>query len=174
MARQRKDKASLQTETLVRDLLQDMIRLLNLQVGFRVMPSGPFTCKVALWGPDVNLLQAGGGRIWKAFSFLMQHMAARSMERTVNLDFVITEDDPRKEELRALALRAAREVMRRGKPVFLKPMPAWERRIIHMTLQDHPHVYTRSHGEEPHRRVGIFLKRAGSTPPRRKTPPRER
>jgi len=175
MARRKKrNAASVQTEALVRDLLRDVVHLLGLRIGFRVMPGGPLSCRVALWGQDVSLLQAGEGRIWQAFCFLVQHMAARSLERAVHLEFTITEDDPRKEELQALALRAAKEVMRRGRPVFLKPMPAWERRIIHMTLQDHPHVYTRSHGEEPHRRVGIYPKRAGRAEQRRKVPPRKR
>jgi spoIIIJ-associated protein len=38
----------------------------------------------------------------------------------------------------------------------LEPMPAYERRIVHLTLRDDPDVYTESTGEDEHRKVQIF------------------
>jgi len=40
----------------------------------------------------------------------------------------------------------------------LEPMPAGERRIIHLTLADHPDVTTHSMGEGENRKVVILLK----------------
>ena len=40
-----------------------------------------------------------------------------------------------------------------GKMLQLEPMPALERRWIHLTLRDNPAVATQSIGEEPNRRV---------------------
>ena len=40
-----------------------------------------------------------------------------------------------------------------GKMLQLEPMPALERRWVHLTLRDHPSVATQSIGEEPNRRV---------------------
>jgi spoIIIJ-associated protein len=42
----------------------------------------------------------------------------------------------------------------------LEPMPALERRWIHLTLRDNPDVATQSIGEEPNRRV-VLVPRAG-------------
>jgi len=36
---------------------------------------------------------------------------------------------------------------------ILSPMPPFERRIIHMELQEHPNVKTESIGEEPDRKI---------------------
>jgi spoIIIJ-associated protein len=43
-----------------------------------------------------------------------------------------------------------------GEPLSLEPMPANERRIVHITLKDDPDVYTESTGLEDKRRVVIL------------------
>jgi spoIIIJ-associated protein len=55
--------------------------------------------------------------------------------------------------LESLALRAAKEALLHGEEIELDPMGPHERRIIHLALENHPGVVTRSEGEEPRRRV---------------------
>jgi spoIIIJ-associated protein len=64
----------------------------------------------------------------------------------------------RERQLREIAERAAERVKESGKMLQLEPMPALERRWIHLALREHPEVATQSIGEEPHRRV-VILKR---------------
>ncbi len=66
----------------------------------------------------------------------------------------------RERQLRELADRAAARVMETGKMLQLEPMPALERRWIHLTLRDHEGVATQSIGEEPNRRV-VLVPRGG-------------
>ena len=66
----------------------------------------------------------------------------------------------RERQLRDLAERAAARVVETGKMLQLEPMPALERRWIHLTLRDNPDVATQSIGEEPNRRV-VLVPRAG-------------
>jgi len=63
----------------------------------------------------------------------------------------------RKNELMELALQSAKKVRRSKKAVILEPMPAHERRIIHLKLAEQPDIVTESIGEEPERRVMIRL-----------------
>ncbi|MEJ7747806.1 MAG: RNA-binding cell elongation regulator Jag/EloR [Candidatus Limnocylindrales bacterium] len=65
----------------------------------------------------------------------------------------------RERQLRELAERAAARVSETGKMLQLEPMPALERRWIHLTLRDHAEVATQSIGEEPNRRV-VLVPRA--------------
>ena len=58
-----------------------------------------------------------------------------------------------------LARRMADQAKRSGKPVDLEPMPANERRIIHMALADSRSVTTSSSGEGEDRAVTITPKR---------------
>ena len=64
----------------------------------------------------------------------------------------------RYEALQALAWRMAEQVKARGVPFTLEPMPAYERRIIHLTLADYPDVTTQSIGQGEARKVVISLK----------------
>ena len=64
----------------------------------------------------------------------------------------------RERTLEALAFRLANKVSRSKRSVKLEPMNPYERKVIHASLQNHPHVTTRSEGEDPYRRVIIELK----------------
>ena len=66
----------------------------------------------------------------------------------------------REQQLREIADRAAARVVETGKMLQLEPMPALERRWIHLALRDHPAVGTQSIGEEPNRRVVVVPKAA--------------
>ena len=64
----------------------------------------------------------------------------------------------RYQALRTLALRMAEQVKDRQMPFALEPMPAYERRIIHLALSDHPDVATESIGTGELRKVVILPK----------------
>lgn len=64
----------------------------------------------------------------------------------------------RERQLRQLARRLADQVIQTGRKQVLEPMPANERRLIHLELRYHPFVTTESIGEEPNRRTTILLK----------------
>jgi spoIIIJ-associated protein len=64
----------------------------------------------------------------------------------------------RYQTLRELAQRMAEQVEASGKPFPLEPMPAYERRIIHLALAGHPRVTTQSTGLGEARKVVILLR----------------
>jgi spoIIIJ-associated protein len=68
----------------------------------------------------------------------------------------------RERQLREIATRAAEKVTESGKMLQLEPMPALERRWIHLALRDNADVATQSIGEEPHRRVVILRRQTGA------------
>jgi spoIIIJ-associated protein len=61
----------------------------------------------------------------------------------------------RQSTLDALATRSAEQAVSSGQPVELEPMTAVERKVVHVCLQGHPDVTTRSEGTEPNRFVVI-------------------
>jgi len=62
----------------------------------------------------------------------------------------------RERQLGEIARRAADRVIQTDTMLQLEPMPALERRWIHLALRDVPGVATQSIGEEPQRRVVIL------------------
>jgi spoIIIJ-associated protein len=65
----------------------------------------------------------------------------------------------REEALIGLAQRLADKVKASGRTITLEPMPANERRIVHLALASDPQVVTASLGEGETRKVAISLKR---------------
>lgn len=64
----------------------------------------------------------------------------------------------RKANLVNLARRMADQVLATRQPITLEPMPAYERRLVHLALLDHPYIRTESFGEGEERKVTIFPK----------------
>ena len=62
----------------------------------------------------------------------------------------------KRQHLRDIALDAVDEVRETGESVDLKPMNSFERKVIHDTVRDEG-LRSRSHGEEPHRYVTVYL-----------------
>ena len=64
----------------------------------------------------------------------------------------------REKDLENLAMKIAGSVIKSRKSITLEPMSAYERKIIHLKLQDNDKVETHSVGEEPYRKVVVSLK----------------
>ena len=64
----------------------------------------------------------------------------------------------RREKLEEIARRTADRVARQGAPVKLRPMTAYERRLVHVALREDRRVTTHSEGEEPYRQIVVVPK----------------
>ena len=78
----------------------------------------------------------------------------------------------REETLQQLAKKMADRVLKYSRPVTLEPMNAYERRIIHSTIQDIEGVSTHSVGQENDRKIVITKDGAAQKPfpPKRPKP----
>jgi predicted RNA-binding protein Jag len=105
-----------------------------------------------------SLIGRKGERL-SALQHLVNLMLSRRMGEWTRV-LVDVEDyrGRRERQLRDLANRAAARVEETGKMIQLEPMPALERRWIHLALRDHPNVATQSIGEEPSRRIVVLLR----------------
>lgn len=61
----------------------------------------------------------------------------------------------RVEAIQGMAHRTARRALRERRPLSLPPMPAAERRVVHLFLKENPQVTTSSEGKEEGRRVVV-------------------
>jgi spoIIIJ-associated protein len=108
---------------------------------------------------DQNTLIGRRGETMDALQFLVNLIVGRNMDLWTR---VIIDVEGyrlrRKFALINLAKRTAEQVQVRNQAIPLEAMPAYERRIIHMTLSEHPTVFTESSGAEPERRVVVLPK----------------
>ncbi len=107
-------------------------------------------------GEDLGLLIGRHGRTLEALQSLLNVACCRPPggPRQVVLD-VGGYRERRAEAITRMALRSAETVRRTGRSVSLEPMPANERRLVHLALQGANDVATRSEGRDPERRVVI-------------------
>ena len=114
------------------------------------------TYQVDLVGDDLGFLIGRRGETLDAIQHLTNYAINRdSSKRTrINVD---AENYRRKREesLRRLAIKVAGKVVKYRRSITLEPMNAYERHVIHATLQDYPDVTTHSTGTEPGRRVVV-------------------
>ncbi len=111
---------------------------------------------IDLAGPDAGRVIGKKGQTLDALQFLVNKVVNRFPEgrQHVVLD-VEGYKDRRDESLASMAQRLADKAARTGKVISISPMPARERRVIHLALADTPGVTTRSDGEGTERRVRI-------------------
>lgn len=110
-------------------------------------------------GPDMSLLIGRRGETLSSLQYITRLIASRKLQRRAN---IIVDagayKSKRSERLQQLATRMADQAVETKRIVTLEPMPANERRIIHMTLRNRPDVETRSQGEGEARKVTIIPK----------------
>lgn len=115
---------------------------------------GVSVIKVNISGNDVSHLIGRHGDSLYAINYLASIIVNKGKEDYKRV-YIDVEDyrKHREENLVAMANRAASRVAKYKRPVSLDPMPAYERRIIHSTLQSNRNVVTESQGIEPNRCV---------------------
>ena len=112
-------------------------------------------------GPDMGVLIGKRGQTLDALQYLISlYVNKKSKDKYIRVK-LDTENyrERRKETLENLAKNIAFKVKRTRRSFALEPMNPYERRIIHSTLQNDRFVATKSEGEDPYRRVVVYLKK---------------
>ncbi|MBN1486251.1 MAG: Jag N-terminal domain-containing protein [Anaerolineae bacterium] len=114
------------------------------------------TLWLSLRGGDADALVGPRAQTLDAVQYLMRTLVHRQVDGNYNL--VVDADGYRHRRQRSLvsmARKMANRAIKTGKSVRLRPMPAHERRIIHMTLREDARVTTQSRGSGRNRAVFI-------------------
>lgn len=108
-------------------------------------------------GTDLGALIGRRGETLDHIQYLLRLMVNQQIHQWKNIVIDVEHYKERRiAQVTQLAERMAEQVARTGKAISLEPMPANERRIVHMVLRNHPEVYTESYGEGARRKVHIF------------------
>jgi len=147
-----------------REILERLLALMGFQVTVNVIAGETSKLDVSGEGEEKEALGALIGRKGERLSAL-QHLVNLMLSRKMGSwtrVLVDVEDyrGRRERQLQELAMRAAQRVIETGKMLQLEPMPALERRWIHLALRNNADVATQSIGEEPERRVVVIRRGA--------------
>lgn len=105
-------------------------------------------------GGDLGILIGRRGHTLEA----AQTLVSAITHRVIGFRYPISVDVEsykyrQRQKIESLALSAASRADRQNRPVSLRPMTPYERRIVHMALRDDGRVETHSEGVDPNRHV---------------------
>ena len=139
-------------ETFLKGLLEHM--------GSKAVPhawkENENTYMVELVGEDLGYLIGRRGDTLDALQHLSNYTINRGIEGHIRINVdAEAYRQKREDSLRRYATKKAQQVLKARRRTTLEPMNAYERHVIHATLQDMDRITTYSVGTEPNRRVVI-------------------
>ena len=149
----------------VRELLEEVLIRMEIPAKVNVRPATGVVPPVEgakepvildISGEDLGLLIGWRGENLRALQTVLNLMTGdnEAEGRRCILD-VERYRARREDQVKELALRLAHRVKRTGEKYVLDPMQAYERRVVHVTLQEDAGVRTESTGADPARRITI-------------------
>lgn len=115
--------------------------------------------EIEIKGQEISYLIGYRGEVLNSIQTILSSIAGKNISEKIKVSVDIAGYKIKREKiLIALAEKEAKRVEKTKKSLTLEPMTAYERKIIHMALQDHPKVATKSIGEGSSRKIVIYLK----------------
>jgi spoIIIJ-associated protein len=149
------------------EFLQRLLELMGVEAEVTARPPetpgdglGRVSAVLDVTGEDLGILIGRRGSTLAALQYTVNHMVSRQLKSKALVSVDVEGYRRRREEnLKGLALRLAEKVKASGRTITLEPMPANERRIVHLALANDPQVASFSLGDGENRKVAISVKR---------------
>lgn len=149
--------------TLAKEVLRELLRLMRLTAEVELKPSlseevgsERETIVLEVKGNDLGILIGRRGSTLASLQYILRLIIAHHQKMRIPLTVDVESYKQRRyKALRELALSLAQKAKSTGQSVTLEPMPADERRIVHLALSVNPEVTTQSIGEGEVRKVVI-------------------
>ncbi len=144
------------TEEAIEQFLLGLLKNMNSDAVPHAWKESDDTYRVDLTGEDLGYLIGRRGDTLDAIQHLCNYALNRTSEGRLRIS-VDAENYRQKREasLRKYARKKAMQVLKMHRRTILEPMNAYERHVIHATLQEMEGITTYSTGAEPNRRVVI-------------------
>jgi spoIIIJ-associated protein len=142
----------------VTEILNTLLSLLGILGKVEVL-SDELPLALDIKGDDLGILIGRRGQTLAALEYITKLMVAGRLKAWLPLTVdVAGYKKHRRDSLQRLALYLAEQVKSRRRAITMEPMPADERRIVHLTLADDPEVTTQSIDDGENRKVVILLR----------------
>ena len=112
---------------------------------------------IELESENSGLIIGKKGKTLEAVQFIINMIVSQKTrsDKKIIID-IESYRSKRENSLKKLSQEIAEKVHRTGKPFSMEPMNPFERRLVHMALQDHEHVTTKSEGQGAFRKVKVY------------------
>ncbi|HDJ30577.1 hypothetical protein J7K03_02435 [bacterium] len=142
--------------TNIKNVVEEFFEKMNISAEIKVGACHQDTLPIDVKVQEPQILIGERGQTLLEVQRLLKAILRRKIDKSFYIDLDINGYKKKKiEYLRQLARSIADDVTLTKKEKVLPPMPAYERRIIHLELADRRSVTTESIGKEPKRRVVV-------------------
>jgi spoIIIJ-associated protein len=141
----------------VKEYLTEILSRMGMDGGVRDIKESDSKVYVELESKICSGLLIGKkGKTLEALQFMINLMINNNTgsEKKIILD-IESYRDKREKALKKMSKEMAQKVIRSGRPMVLEPMNPFERRLIHLTLQNDKRVMTKSEGQGIYRKIKI-------------------
>jgi spoIIIJ-associated protein len=141
----------------VRIMLVELLQKMGIEGGVKDLKEGESKVYVELESRNSSGLIIGKkGKTLEALQFMINLMInnATGSDKKIILD-IESYRDKREKALKKMSKDMAFKVIKTGRPLTLEPMNPFERRLIHLTLQNDKRVTTKSEGQGIYRKIKI-------------------
>jgi len=163
VTRRQPDEVADEATVVAKETLQQLLGLMSVDATVEEKqppPGGLALFSLEIRGEDLGILIGRRGQTLSSLQYLLYLMVGHRLKVHVPLSLDVESYlERRQESLQGLARRMADRVMDTGQIVIMEPMPARERRIIHLALREYDSVMTQSVGEGEERKVTIIPRR---------------
>ncbi len=139
--------------------IQDVMRHLGIEASVEEYEGDEGEIILDIVGDELGVLIGRHGRTLDALQILVSAITNRRLDQRYPLVIDVSGYRHRRRvKLEDIARRAADRAARQHRPVQLRPMTSFERRVVHVVLRDDRRVRTESEGDEPRRMVVVHPK----------------
>jgi len=146
----------------IQKLIDNVLSLLDLQPDqyqTEIAEDGSISVNIELPEDETGIYIGHHGEGLSSLQLLLSLMVSQRAGEWHRLRVNVNDYQERREDsLRHLAETAVEKAVALNQEVVLGNLSSYERRIIHLYLEDHPEVTTESRGEEPLRQLIIIPK----------------
>lgn len=132
-------------EVRLSDFIKKMIAGMDMSLKFNIT-NGKGFLRIDFRGEDYRLMLFKNGNLLNAIQYLLNRLFSDIIGKKIYCECERFRKN-REQELSQLAHRYAKNVRKSGRPIRLKEMNPFERRIIHMTINKYPDLESLSDGD---------------------------
>jgi spoIIIJ-associated protein len=153
---------------IIKDTLENILEKMGIDASVVYQEGGSFSDENGepapsvynIEGDELGILIGRRGQTLACLQYIVKIIAANRIQDALPSIIIDVNGykQKRQQVLVELAERVAEQVENSGKSFTLEPMPAYERRIIHMALAEHHGIRTESVGFGEDRKVSIIPK----------------
>lgn len=136
------------TQTIIQETTEELLMQLGVEAGVSVVSVEEDSAEVLLETEESGMIIGYHGEVLESMQLILSLMVSKKVGHFVRISLEVGDyKKNRSEYLERLAMQTKERVLEEGRPHTLSSLKAWERRVVHLLLQNDEEVISESMGE---------------------------